>query len=88
MILSTPYQLHWQNLAAYQAQFEAGDTAAITLFAGDVRGFDEGLSQQEIREALRALVTDPDVVTDLLARHMPKAIASARSKPEASDVTR
>ena len=74
----TPYRAHWQNLASYQSHFEAGDAASITVFSADARHVDAALTDQQAREALRILVTDPAVLVDLLERHLPAAIAAAR----------
>ncbi len=78
--LPTPYQLHWDILAAYQARFQCGDAAALVVSSGDVRAIDPDLSDQQVREALRILVTDPEVMADLLANHLPQVIDQARQE--------
>ena len=79
MSTPTPYELHWENLAAHRSRFERGDAAAITVFAGDVRRLDADLTDQQVREVLRILVTDQQVLADVLEQHLPRAIAQVRA---------
>ena len=83
--LSTPYQLHWDNLAAWQSHFERGDLVALTISAKDARALDGTLTEQQAREALRILATDPAVIAELLARHLPDAIAQAKAENPGAD---
>ncbi len=78
MPLPTPYQMHWDILAAYADRFQRGDAAAIVISAGHAQAIDPTLTDQQVREALRILVTDPEVMAELLANHLPRAIEQSR----------
>ncbi len=78
MTMRTPYELHWDSFVGYQEHFQHGDAVALVVFTQDAKKIDPGLSDTQVREALRLLSTDPKTLADLVGRHLRRAIAEVK----------